>query len=619
MPAIQLKTKVKTILFTIFISISFSFYANDHTLTMSYFNHLSKINKEWLLHKELCPKGSISFKSDLDRIQLHLNLVVGYLKTNNPSNLNSEQLINRSFLLGKLQQYADNKVFPVNKYHLIRQPYFVDDSGTNCAVGQMIYLSGHEDLVAKISNEHNYDYIIDIHTEGIKEWANDFGFTVEELKWIQPSYQPSSNIEQVLDGTNGSVNKIVNNPFDGSLTIAGNFTELDSLPCLNIGYYDNNQLSCLGNGVDGIINDVLNQFDGIYAFGELHHNGQVYPIAKYDGTTWSYLGIPGRNSAISTAGNNGGIGHQFEVAISHSSFPQHQEIWHYLNNNTWEKKAKVKGVILDMLASSYGRVHTGHFDSVIVYNSSSTIDTSFIVNNVVINTNSTNHWFGIGNDISDTVNVVKEVGYALIFGGTCSFQTGVSNVCISRYYNSVLQPLFLKNYGTGNYSINSIAYGNGDEFVFGGDFVIIPFIGISGNNLAKYNLVHNRIDVITSLDQPVNSLSFLNGYVFLGGSFQTNLGVNSINFLGKTIRTVGINEPVSDITLNVFPNPFITTINLEGIDNGVNFSILNTNGQILKSGTVLNEKINDLGFLAKGTYLLKVESENGSIVTKISK
>ena len=459
------ETGIKTVLMVIFTSFSLSFFANSHLLTKSYSDHLSEINKEWLNHKEACPTGSISFSSDLDRIQLHLNLVIGHLKTNIPSGLNSAQLSNRLSLLDQLQDYADLKVFPVNKYHSIRTPYFVDAIGTNCAVGQMIYVSGHKDLVERISKEHNYDYIKDIHTEGILEWANEFGFTLEELKWIQPAYGPTHTIDQVLDGTNGTVNVVVESPEDESLIIAGAFTELDSLPCLNIGKYKNNQLSCLGSGIDGIINDVIALSSGVFVFGEIHHNSQVFPMAKYDGIDWSYIEIPTREGATSTTGNKGGPGYIYEIAINHSSIAGHQEIWHYMFNFTWEKQTKVKGFILDMDVTSYGRVYVGHFDTVIVYDSNALVDTTFLANNVLFRANFVNEWFGIGNEVSDTIKVVKNIAGGIVFGGTCSNETGGNKVCMSRYSNSVLEPLFLNEYGPNDYSVNTIVSKNDELYI----------------------------------------------------------------------------------------------------------------------------------------------------------
>jgi hypothetical protein len=599
--------------------LSLSIYAHQYCEDDTYFNHLAEVNKEWLRHKDACPKGTASFHSDAGRIQLHLNLVIKHLRSNPPSYLNTAQRVNRRYLLARLQQYADQKVFPVNKYHTSRQPYFVDDIGTHCAVGQMISLSGHQHLVDKIRKAHNYDYIEDIKTEGIREWAIEFGFTIEELKWIQPAYLPTANIEQVLDGTNGNVHTIERNFYDGSLTIAGEFTELDNLPCLNIGFYADNQLTCLGGGVDGTINDVVHKQEAIYVFGELKHDGAVFPAAKYDGSTWNYLTIPNREGALCTAANTGGSGYRFEMAISHHSIPEYQEIWHFLTDDTWQKKASVKGVILDIIASNYGRVHVGHLDTVIVYDSSAAIDTTLTINNVLFKSNFQDYWYGTDENISDTVKVVKNIGGALIFGGSCSNQAGESSVCLSRYFNSTLQPLLLNNYGSDHYSINAIAYDGGNHFTFGGDFFFMPVIGTYGSNLATYNLVDNWIEPIALLDEPVNSLYYLNGELFIGGSFQTNLEVQSVRFLARQVTTVGTEDAAPEELINVYPNPFTTFVHVEGIENGARYDILSIDGRILKNGRVIDEKINGLDLLPKGVLLLRLESEKGAVIKKIIK
>ena len=280
--------------FVLLLSYSPFSKAQSHLQSNSLFQHLTTVNKEWLRHADACPQGTTSFTSDIDRIQRHLDLVIAYLRSNSPTHLTSKQLDNRLSLLAGLQAYADQKVFPMNTYHSTRQPYFVDDLGTHCAVGQMMALSGNQALVAAIQKEYNYDYLEDIQTEGVEAWAQEFGFTMEELKWIQPSYLPEYNIEQLLNGTNGPVNIIERYNANGSLTIAGNFTELNNLPCLNIGVYKNGQLNCLGTGIDGIIHDVIHQSEGVFVFGELYHNGEVFNDARYTGFSWDYISIPDR-------------------------------------------------------------------------------------------------------------------------------------------------------------------------------------------------------------------------------------------------------------------------------------------------------------------------------------
>ncbi|MEO1715324.1 MAG: hypothetical protein AAFU60_18505, partial [Bacteroidota bacterium] len=142
-----------TCLIFLFLGASVTTYAQSHSHSNSLFNHLATVNKEWLDHADACPQGTMSFASDIDRIQRHLDLVIDYLLDNIPAHLTAEQLENRVELLAGLQTYADQKVFPINTDHPTRQPYFVDDFGTHCAVGQMMALSGNQALVAAIQKE----------------------------------------------------------------------------------------------------------------------------------------------------------------------------------------------------------------------------------------------------------------------------------------------------------------------------------------------------------------------------------------------------------------------------------------------------------------------------------
>ena len=221
-------------------------HAQDHQITKTYFEHLSTINKEWNNHTDASVDGSGSFSSDEERIQFHLNLVIKSLTDNEPQAFSTGQLENRRSLLGALEIYAETKIFPTNSYHCTRTPYFVDDYDVHCAVGYLIAESGYNELVSKIRTDHNYDYIKDIKTEGLVEWTAEHGFTVEELKWIQPNYSPTTVVSPLAGGTNGPVNKLYTDVTNGRVIFAGNFSEVDSLPCLNIGIYENNRLSCFG-------------------------------------------------------------------------------------------------------------------------------------------------------------------------------------------------------------------------------------------------------------------------------------------------------------------------------------------------------------------------------------
>ena len=586
------------------ILLPITLFCQDFNITDTYFNHLKNINAEWQHHTDAAPEGQISFKSDIERIALHLSLVANHLEGHTPTGLSPDQLENRTGMIKALRTYGQGNTFPVNSYHTVRQPYFVDNYGTHCAVGQLMHVSGHDALVAKIRRDHNYDYIRDIKTEGVSEWASTYGLTIDELKWIQPGYSPTLVTAPLSGGTNGPVDRIVNGLLPNSVVFAGNFNEVDGLPCLNIGQYQNGQLSCLGNGIDGVIHDIHRTSNTIIVFGALEHNGIVYPVATHDGNDWNYFAIPDRDGAICTAGFMGGS--LFEIAISHDSIPNGQEIWH-LSASTAIKKAEVNGIILDITTSYYGRVYAGHFDSAVTYDDTSTTTVSDL-NNVIFKPHYTPDWFGTGNSISDTVKTIYMLGSSIYFGGS-------GNIVLSRYFNGDLQPLI--SY-PGFSSINSINFDNDQHLILGGDFFIQPIVGTYGNHLINYDIVTNSYMAIVNFNGPVNGVTLMNGDIYFGGNFTQNMG-QTLNHLGVITSLASINDQEPVNKLIVSPNPFTQSIQVKGAVPNSHYALINYAGQQVKAGQLTDNTISDLEHLPSGAYVLQIQTEYGMVSQKVLK
>lgn len=596
-------------------------FANDYRSEDSYRNHLTEINSEWHNYGNLIPNGDVSFQSDEDRIQLHLYLVVDFLSQNTPQNLSKLQKDNRKNLINALKEYAENKVFPTNKYHLIRTPYFVDENNVHCAVGYLMAYSGHADLVARVRNEHNYDYIKDIRTDGVTVWAFNQGFLVDELKWIQPNYGPSETLIPISNGTNGPVTTVYKDNYNGVVLFAGDFDSVNLMPCLNIGVYENNLLSCLGNGLNGTIKQILSGQNEITVFGEFEYNGEIFPIAQFVGGSWNYLSIPTRQNATSAAGFIGGSQYKIEIAISHPSIPNKQEIWYLSNTDVWEKKAMVTGVILDIEASGLGRIYAGNFDTTYRYDSFGIVDSTINTNNVIIKENYSNVWFSIGSEISDTVKAVYYIGNAIYFAGSCSNSSSQNDVFLTRLLNNDMQPLLIRsNFSSlSNVSINSLAFDYGtSHLIFGGDFEFNSGM-IYGNNLGRYNMIYNGYAPMAFLDAPVNSVIFSNNEIYIGGDFTTNLGTQSLNHLAKVASTSEINSLETKDIITVSPNPFLGELTIDGASLESKFVLLNANGQILRSGDFENNKVSNLEELPKGFYILKVISMNQETIHRLVK
>ncbi len=194
----------KFCLFILIFSFTVAYSNNDKSIL----NHL---NKNWIsvpISSSQIPE--LNLFSEIDLIKFHLDYVVDSLKRVNTSHLQPQAKSNREQLLNELSKYSKEGVFPQNLYHKERTPYFIDDFGTACAVGHLIIQSGQRDLAESIADTENYSYIEDMPQLELINWATEFGFTVDELKWIQPGYGPRCLPGQVIQPT------CANNPFSNT-------------------------------------------------------------------------------------------------------------------------------------------------------------------------------------------------------------------------------------------------------------------------------------------------------------------------------------------------------------------------------------------------------------------
>jgi len=147
-------------------------------------------------------------------IQLHLVLVEEELRTRSTEQLDQAQKVNRMAGLDILKSYHEAGLFPKNTRHSYTVPYFVDDFNTACAVGHILRESGELELVDFVVKNMNNAYLRDMPQEGIQQWADANGFTLNELMWIQPSYGAPVNITPTIvepncNESNGSIALLV--------------------------------------------------------------------------------------------------------------------------------------------------------------------------------------------------------------------------------------------------------------------------------------------------------------------------------------------------------------------------------------------------------------------------
>jgi hypothetical protein len=138
----------------------------------------------------LCTLPTFASAGEVDRIRAHLSGALTYVQARDISQLSSSQRANRAHAIDALEHYIARGVFPRrtdDPYPGLR-PRFIDDRGVHCAVGQLIAESGHAQLAREIARNYEYAYVRDIASPALLAWADEQGFTVDELARIQPSY-----------------------------------------------------------------------------------------------------------------------------------------------------------------------------------------------------------------------------------------------------------------------------------------------------------------------------------------------------------------------------------------------------------------------------------------------
>ncbi|HUH27947.1 BspA family leucine-rich repeat surface protein [Gelidibacter sp.] len=130
-----------------------------------------------------------------------------------------------------------------------------------------------------------------------------------------------------------------------------------------------------------------------------------------------------------------------------------------------------------------------------------------------------------------------------------------------------------------------------------------------------------------------NSLSLQNNVIFSGGQSTYNEGeaarANMVNSFGWTITDGGLSGSLSidDVSLNLesvrlFPNPATSTFTIDNQGDQVlrGFDIYDITGRVVKSVKLHHQptrEIIDISNLATATYIIKINSDKGSVIKKL--
>ena len=140
---------------------------------------------------------------DRVRIQTHLEYVSDVLRNRPAGHLTEKQKQNRETYLNLLNDYISAGEFPHNDGHPDkRRPAFISENGHICAVGYLVKQTAGPGIVETISKDFKYAFIPEIDHPRFLEWAEQSGFSMEELAMIQPMYGTIVTEEKKLNKRN---------------------------------------------------------------------------------------------------------------------------------------------------------------------------------------------------------------------------------------------------------------------------------------------------------------------------------------------------------------------------------------------------------------------------------
>ncbi|MEO0584340.1 MAG: T9SS type A sorting domain-containing protein [Bacteroidota bacterium] len=599
---------------------------------------LQEVNTHWSDHPDAFIEDFPDYPTEEEKITFHLLHVIAYLRAHQPAQLSLQQINHRNTLLASLKVYAEAGIFPKNIHHPIRTPYFIDHLGTHCAVGHMMEASGHEALARQIQQEHNYDYLADIKTSGVESWASTHGFELDELAWIQPAYAPTTPFASVGGEVDGPVTHMVAS--DDRIYFAGDFLVMDSMPCMGIGYLEQDQMYCMDDLPPGTIeslSDILFMDfpKTMYLVGSLKHDGNTYPAARRVDSGWEFISVPLRPQASGLAlldgydiWKNGGFERiELGIIISPPDQSELQELWHRDPSGNWELIMTVYGQIHSTAQASTRYYYGGKFDSVKVQFPLQTPEMVYSQNFLEVNFE-TETVIAFDSGLPDTVWQIYSPlttwipwTTSLYISGSCGRDPGRSEVCVTRYLNEDLQPLILMDNLTTDSSaaIYDMVLSE-NRLMFVGDIPDInPFnagvVSLTfGSHFGYYTSLENIAIPEGVFNAPIRQLLEYGGEYYLGGDFTQ---MPSPYLVRTGFGPTNIAPPTAwDIRLS--PNPVQDYVQVQGLLGPADYEVYQIEGKKVMEGQSIDHRL-DVSTLSPGIYLLKVHVGSQSQTLKLVK
>jgi len=486
-----------------------------------------------------------------------------------------------------------------------KNPIFIDRKGTHCAVGYLMQQSGYESLATQIDAEQKFAYVHQINVNGVTEWANKFGFTIDELAWIQPGYPVSSNASDLLGGVNGDVNAIVIDNGGMQYYVAGSFSQTTSgVQTSNIACYLSGFAGWLwtdvNGGVNGAIKCMLKHNNKLYVGGDftLANGIAANHVAAYNLQNGQWESVGGLDSTVHCLAiyNN-------EIYAG-GSFTSFVKKW---NGTSW-------------IDFSNGYLYGNEVRTLKVHNNELYIGGDFelptgaLRRHVVVydGTQMLMSGFGTTTPVND-FEVLNNKMYA-----ACDFIKGNDTCAIAVLENGEWQTIVKPNifigealFGKSLNDLNTV----GNKMYCGGSFQAMSGMNY-GNNLMSFEQTGTaftdfQIAPILNTDSTISCLAAVGNQLYFGGKFETNNFADTLNHIGFINVTVtGLTDTKLDSKqISIFPNPTQNYIAVNGLKSKTNnLQIMNAIGDECLTLTNYQSGNNiDISKLQKGVYFVRCQ------------
>jgi hypothetical protein len=590
----------------------------------TFIKQLCNVNAEWKNHSDGI---SIAAKTDFsknktfdDWIATHLMLVEQTLRQRPVNHLSDLQKQNRFRLLDELNAYWHYRAFPVNDYLSYKNPIFIDRYENYCAVGHLMKQSGAISLAKSIDKDNKFVYVKEIKTKGLMKWADEKGFTKEELAWIQPGYPVSFTTEGLSGGFNGPVNSIVVNPSSQVIYAGGSFTQsTKGVVCNNVSAYISGIAGwdwiSLGTGLNGTVNALLLHNDKLYVGGDFSMAGTlpVSNVAVYDLQTgqWQAMGtLDNSVNALTVYNNEIYAGGKFTGYVSKWTGSQWQDITLGFIYGDGAKTLEVWNNTL-MIGGDFELITGALRKNVAAYDG----------------VQMTTSGFGTVTPVND-FEIHNDTLYA-----ACNFVDGADTCALARFNNytndweTILKPFSsMADYFDGT-SINHLLSIDQKLFCAGTFFTAA---GMSyGNNLMHFQTdgTNDFCIPMMIIDSGINSIAAYGNSICIGGTFTNSMSdtLNHIGLLKNVLTNIPVPHYSSSRFIDVYPNPATDFIIVDlkdiSVEKGCFVKIIDATGCLIYKEEITNPLFSiDLSSKKlKGVFFVQMVDSKGEflVVEKI--